>query len=124
MPPDAVPPDEPTPEEDLERLDQDTDQTPFRPADNASYQADQAQEDLSPLQPTEDDTDDPLVIQDEKVVQPDVGDISSTHPQTDTNLEPEEYYDEGISGAAEAGEPNAGNEVVGYHKPEKDKDET
>jgi hypothetical protein len=32
--------------------------------------------------------------------------IGSTHPATDTNIQPEEVYEEGLSGAAEASEPD------------------
>lgn len=47
--------------------------------------------------------------------------LDSTHQATDsaTNIDPHEEYDEGLSGAAEAGEPNAGNTVVDYD-PDKD----
>jgi hypothetical protein len=40
--------------------------------------------------------------------------LDDTHPATDSNLQPEEDYDEGLSGAAEANEPNQGNDVVSY----------
>lgn len=45
--------------------------------------------------------------------------IDDTHPVTDSNIEAQEVYDEGVSGAAEAVEPNAGNAVAGYN-PEED----
>lgn len=45
--------------------------------------------------------------------------LDDTHQVTDTNLLPEEQYDEGLDGAAEASEPNAGNAVLGYD-PDKD----
>jgi hypothetical protein len=35
-----------------------------------------------------------------------VKEIDDTHPATDTNIDPMEEYDEGLSGAAEAEEPN------------------
>jgi hypothetical protein len=41
--------------------------------------------------------------------------IPDTHQTTDTNIQPEEVYDEGESGGAEAVEPNAGNAVVDFH---------
>ncbi len=41
--------------------------------------------------------------------------IDDTHQATDTGMEAAEVYDEGISGAAEATEPNAGNAVTGYN---------
>ena len=45
--------------------------------------------------------------------------LSDSHPSTDTGIDSEENYDEGLSGAAEASEPNAGNTVTGYN-PEQD----
>jgi len=47
------------------------------------------------------------------------GQLEPTHQVTDTNVDPQEVYDEGLSGAAEASEPNAGNAVVNYN-PETD----
>jgi hypothetical protein len=123
MPPDAVPADEPNREEKLEEVPSDDQTTPFRPADNATYQDDHSAMSVKSLDLNGDEVEeDGQIPHDTTVVQPDIGDISSTHPQTDTNLERSEYYDEGISGAAEAGEPNAGSEVTGYHKPEDDDD--
>lgn len=46
------------------------------------------------------------------------GELNVEHPATDTNIQPEEQYDEGASGAAEAVEPNAGNAVEDYNPPE------
>lgn len=42
--------------------------------------------------------------------------IDSTHPVTDSadNLDAHEVYDEGLAGATETQEPNAGNTVIGY----------
>ena len=40
--------------------------------------------------------------------------FDDTHPSTDANIQPEEIYEEGVSGAAEVTEPNAGNAVTGY----------
>ncbi len=45
--------------------------------------------------------------------------LDSTHQATDTNIQPEEVYEEGLPGAAEASEPNALDNVKGYD-PEKD----
>lgn len=45
--------------------------------------------------------------------------LDDTHPVTDTNVEGEEIYDQGLPGAAEAAEPNAGNAVTDYN-PEQD----
>lgn len=47
-------------------------------------------------------------------------DLDATHPVTDTNIEIEEEYDEGLGGAAEAGEPNKHDAVIGYN-PEADR---
>jgi hypothetical protein len=84
-------PDEPNDEERREELPQDN-QTPFRPADPAPNDA------TSVLLAggTED------------------GQLSDTHPSTDTNIEAHELYDEGVSGAAEAEEPKTDDAVVGY----------
>ena len=41
--------------------------------------------------------------------------LDSTHPSTDSNIQLEELYDEGLSGAAEAEEPNARDTVIGYN---------
>jgi hypothetical protein len=43
--------------------------------------------------------------------------LDDTHPSTDDGIEPEDEYEEGLSGAAGASQPNAGNMVTGYHKP-------
>lgn len=42
--------------------------------------------------------------------------LEPTHQATDnaTDIDSQQYYDEGLSGAAEASEPNAGNAVVDY----------
>jgi hypothetical protein len=84
-----MPPDEPTDEERLEELPEDN-QTPFQPAAPA-------RDDNLPA----DDSGQPT------------SDLDSTHPATDSNIQPEELYDEGVSGAAEADEPNSGNAVTG-----------
>ena len=90
-----MPPDEPNEEEKEERLPQDG-PTPFRPAPSTKSNP---QDDIPPL--------------------------DDTHPTTDTNIQPEELYDEGVSGAAEAEDPTAGNDVTNYDKPEtKNKRET
>lgn len=91
-----MPPDEPTEEEKLEQLPDDG-QTPAAPAGNGP-------------QPTG-PVNDPLA----QAADPQLDD---THPATDTNIQQEELYDEGVSGAAEASEPNAGDNVVGYDPPD------
>jgi hypothetical protein len=78
-----MPPDEPTDEERQEELPEDN-QTPFQPA---SPPAD-------PAVPADDDAQG--------------SDLDDTHPATDTGIQQEELYDEGVSGAAEAEEPNQG----------------
>ena len=75
-----MPPDEPNEEEKLEELPEDN-ETPFRPAD-----------------PVRDEG----VVPDDNSQPPTLDD---THPVTDTNIDPHELYDEGVSGAAEAEEP-------------------
>ena len=49
------------------------------------------------------------------------GQLDPTHQATDnaTNIDSQQLYDEGLAGAAEASEPNAGNTVVDYD-PEQD----
>lgn len=89
-----MPPDEPNDEERLEELPEDDD-TPF---------------DLPP-EPSRDPDAEP---DDERQTEET---LNSTHPATDSNMQPEELYQEGIAGAAEASEPNAGDTVIGYHKP-------
>jgi hypothetical protein len=90
-------PDEPTEEERLEELPEDG-QTPFSPPD--------VSRDLG-------------VTLGAGRQMPEK--LDDTHPVTDSksNIQPEEEYDEGISGATE---PNAGNSVVGYRKPEERED--
>lgn len=93
-------PDEPTDEERQEQLPQDNG-TPFQPAAPSP-------------DPTAGVTNDP-------VTQAGSDDtLDDTHPATDTGLQPEEQYDEGVSGAAEAQEPNAGNAVADYNHPAND----
>lgn len=86
-------PDEPTDEERLEEL----------PEDNGT-----------PFQPAPAGRDDDLAADDSAQGTP----LDDTHPDTDTNIDPQELYDEGVSGAAEAEEPNEGNTVVGYDEPD------
>lgn len=90
-------PDEPTDEERQEELPQDNG-TPFAAATPAP-------------DPTGGATDDPLVQASGD------GAVDDTHPATDTNVQPEEQYDEGVAGAAEVTEPNAGNAVADYTPP-------
>ena len=85
-----MPPNEPNEEEQLEQLPDDYD-TPF----SAPYEAKDV------------------------IAGPDgewyvTDKLGATHPATDSGLQLEELYDEGLSGAAEASEPNGDDMVVGY----------
>jgi hypothetical protein len=66
---------------------------------------------------SDDDTD--VVADDRGGVQ--AASLDSTHQVTDsaTDIDSHELYDEGLAGAVEAEEPNAGNAVTGYN-PEND----
>ncbi len=74
------------------------------------------------LEELPDDYDTPFNIPDEAreiVAGPDnelymTSKLGATHPATDSGLELAELYDEGLSGAAEAAEPNIGDMVIGY----------
>jgi len=44
--------------------------------------------------------------------------LDDKHPATDNNLQTEEDYDEGVSAAAEAAEPNQTNAVNDFHPPD------
>jgi len=89
-------PDDPTDEDRLEAEDEDYD-TPFS-------------------RPT--DADDDVDIADERASIHRRPLLDDTHPTTDTNIEEEEWYDEGVSGAAEAAEPNAHDTVIDYDDPD------
>ena len=90
-----MPPDEPYDEEQLEELPEDY-ETPF-----------------SPTRETKD------LIASPGGMSFATSKLDSTHPSTDSNIQLEELYDEGLSGAAEAEEPNAQDSVVGYSPPAK-----
>lgn len=45
-----------------------------------------------------------------------------THPATDTNIDPQEQYDEGISGASEVNDPGSRG-ILGYTPPSDNDDE-
>ncbi|HET9721959.1 MAG TPA: hypothetical protein VFP32_02930 [Candidatus Saccharimonadales bacterium] len=45
--------------------------------------------------------------------------IPKDHPQTDTNMDVQEWYDEGRSGAAEVSDPGSQG-VLGYNPPAQD----
>ena len=87
----VMPPDEPNDEERLEELPEDNG-TPFGLPDDLNSEPD----------------DEPKSV------------IDSTHPATDTGVQPEEVYEEGISGAAEINESSTGHTILGYEKPDAD----
>lgn len=70
------------------------------------------EDNAAPLSAPSDPTDDASADVDHRV-RPE---LDETHQATDsaTDLDSQQLYDEGLSGAAEAAEPNAGNAVVGY----------
>jgi len=72
----------------------------------------------TPFSPPEDPDGDPAIDPD---VRDDSRVLDSTHQVTDnaTDIDSHELYDEGLSDATGASEPNAGNAVTGYD-PEKD----
>lgn len=86
-------PDEPTEEERQQELAEDN-ETPFQPAAPAPADATTSGAQATTSSQLPDD-----------------------HPSTDTNIQPEELYDEGVSGAAEAEEPNSANAVTDYTPP-------
>jgi hypothetical protein len=98
MPP-ISPFNQPNDEERQEKLDQDY-ETPF---DIPYTQTPAAQPGDSDIADLPDHTNDD-----------DTGALAADHPSTDSNLQVEEVYDEGVAGAAEAGEPNAESDVLGY----------
>ncbi len=90
-----MPPDEPVDEDKIEQEAEDYD-TPFSlPDDDVAETADGDGADYSHAR------------------------LDTTHPATDTNIQLEELYDEGVSGAAEASEPNVGDRVIGFDKSKK-----
>lgn len=94
-----MPPDEPTDEERLQELPEDN-ETPFQPAD--------------PNPSATGNTTDPVVAS------AGGSDIPDDHPQTDSNIEAPELYDEGISGAAETEDTSGQSAVVDFTPPASD----
>lgn len=88
-----MPPVEPNEEEQQQELPQDNGQTPFQPA-----------------APAPDDA----TIDPQTAVPPP---IDNTHPATDTAVDKQELYDEGVSGAVEIQEPSE-TAVTGFQEPE------
>lgn len=78
-----------------------------------------AEDNAAPFSPPTDPIADPTADVD---VRAQSGQLDPTHQATDnaTDIDSQQLYDEGLSGAAEASEPNAGNAVVDYN-PENDK---
>lgn len=101
-----MPPDEPNDEEELEELPEDNG-TPFRPADDTG----QAVIDPNANEQV------PTLSEESSIPSSEQGGVDDTHPQTDTNMSEQEWYDEGIPGAVGSGvgEPNADDAVIGYH---------
>ena len=89
-----LPPDEPNEEERLEKLSGD-EETPFNPGGPIRDDEERDSDDIRPQR------------------------LDDTHPSTDTDIEAEDVYEEGVAGAAGTEEPNAGNAVVNYD-PDKD----
>lgn len=94
-----MPPDEPSDEDRLEELPEDNG-TPFAPAVDEERDPDATPDDWRQVSER----------------------LDPTHPATDTGIETQELYDEGLAGATEASEPNAGNAVVAYHPLQKGKE--
>ncbi|HEY1064148.1 MAG TPA: hypothetical protein VGE30_02500 [Candidatus Saccharimonadales bacterium] len=92
-----MPPDEPTDEERLQELEQDT-ETPFSPAD--------------PNPSATGNTTDPVVSA------TGTQGIADDHPETDTNMDLHEEYDEGIDGAAETEDQSGQSAVTDYTPPD------
>jgi hypothetical protein len=71
-----------------------------------------------PFSPPSDSVQDPTADVD---VREEQGKLNPLHQATDnaTDIDSQQLYDEGLAGAAEASEPNAGNTVIGYD-PDKD----
>lgn len=90
-----------------------------KPVDDASEQA-FPEDNETPFQPAE-----PSPTPELEADSPGQGQASAlddTHQVTDTTADSHEQYDEGVSGAAEAHEPNPGNAVTGYTPPSEGED--
>ena len=72
-----------------------------------------AEDNDTPFGPPDDPVQDATVDTDIRTQQ---GRLDPTHQATDSasDIDSQQLYDEGLAGAAEASEPNAGNTVVGY----------
>ncbi len=67
----------------------------------------------TPFSPADDGVQDASADADVRTAQ---GQLDPTAPATDSasDIDSQQLYDEGLAGAAEASEPNAGNTVTGY----------
>jgi hypothetical protein len=83
-------PPEPNDEEKLEQLPEDN-ETPFRPAEPPRDPDNEPDDDAQPGK-----------------------DLDGTHPATDTGMQKEQLYEDGVGEAAVVEEPNKGNAVTGY----------
>lgn len=99
-----MPPDEPNDEEGLEELPEDNG-TPFQPADDTDKEV--VDPDANEEWPTE--------SEESSMPNSERGNVDDTRPETDSGMIQAEEYDEGVSGAAEASEPNTGDAVIGYN---------
>lgn len=74
----------------------------------------QAEDNATPFSPPQSPVGDPAADVDSRSRQ---GQLDPTHQRADdaADIDPHQLYDEGLAGAAEASEPNAGNAVTGYH---------
>src|SRR5436309_1034656 len=77
------------------------------------------QDNDTPFSPPTDPISDPAADDRDRPLQ---GQLDDTHQVTDTNVDAQEAYDEGLSGAAEAEEPNATNAVTDYNPPSENED--
>ena len=103
-----LPPDEPNDEEREEELPEDNG-TPFQPADDTN----------EPVG-TRDDSGIATPAGSNPIPSSSDGSVGSTYPTTDAEVDEQENYDEGLSGATETSEPNVDDTVLGY-TPEEDK---
>jgi hypothetical protein len=104
-----MPPDEPNDygNEDYEDDSYDDERPDELPAED---------EDGAPFQPPPPNRDDTGAVDDD--LQADDNKLDNTHPITDTGIDSQELYDEGLPGATETHEPNPGDDVVGYDPPD------
>lgn len=83
----------------------------MKPQDGQSLVNPLPEDNDTPFSPPTDPVDETTEDSD---IQAERGQLESTHQATDSNIDSHETYDEGLAGAAEAEEPNAGDTVIGY----------